>query len=184
MTFVLLLLSACQEPLLHEPKWTYDDALRPTWERLDVNMDGQVRQQEWGPVSYGAPEFSSLDADASGGLSLAEFQEFVRGVDPDGFDGKRANLVPESRQEKAVGNQSGKVLRLRHTFHFLRREVEGVEGVEGLLTTPEEVEAACQTKSLGSPESRAVLKKIRAAWLQAGFTFPEGLTWIIEQRGP
>jgi hypothetical protein len=114
---------------------------------------------------------------------LAEFQELVRGIDPDGFDGKRSKLVPESGQERAGADQLEEVLRLRSTLHFLLREVEGIEGVEG-LPTPEEVEAACQTMSLGSPESRGVLKKIRAAWLQAGFTFPEGLTWIIEQRGP
>jgi len=181
MSFFWLLWVACEQPVVtRNPTWTAEESLRPTWEVLDSNHDGAVSGTEWGPVSYGGPEFQTLDSDGSGGLDLVEFLAVVRGIDPDGFDGKRMKLKPNAGQVAASGPVPREVRHVGNALALLAEEIKGATGV-GPLPAKEDVRAASRTMSLSSAESRAVLTQLREAWRAAGRTFPEELSLILDQ---
>ena len=83
--------------------WTEEGAILPTLEILDLDKSGGIEPGEWMRVSYGAAPFNELDSNGSGALDGIELLAWVRGADPDGFDGKRVTLRPNDGKPAGPG---------------------------------------------------------------------------------
>ncbi len=175
MTGLALGLMGCLTGQAPEQSWTEEGAILPTFVRLDTDRSGGIGPLEWTPVSYGAAPFQELDLDASGELEVLELVAWVRRADPEGFDGKRVTLTPSDGTPAGLAPVPREVREVGDAILFLIEEIKG--SPENWLPAKEEVRDASWTMSLGSPESRAVLDKLRIAWNVAGREFPTGENW-------
>ena len=155
--------------------WTAEDALQPTFALLDGDQSGGVEPAEWARVSYAAPAFSELDSNATGALEPEELLAWVRRVDPDGFDGQRVPIKPNDGTVAGPAPVAREIRQVGDALLFLIEEIQGTP--EKMLPAKEEVRDASWSMSMRSPESRAVLKKLRIAWDVAGREFPSGRDW-------
>ena len=163
---MIALLLACAAPT-----WTPEGALAPHLARLDRDHDGHVTAAEYEAAAWNGPPFPSADADHDGELSAPELVRLHRTASATAFDHPGAgaplqhateDFTPTPAAERAVEEV------LVALTDALR--AAGDPSVEGLS-----LHDAVRSASLESPASKAVLDRIRPAWLARGWTWPVGV---------
>lgn len=152
------------------PRWTPESALAPHRAALDADRNGVVDAAEFERPRWEGPPFASADADGDGDLSTAELLALFRAQSPTGFDG---GTPPEDARP---GGQPWQVpTREQDVWEVLVWMGDALRSDGDAGADPALVDAAVQSGSLESPESRVALASMQSAWETNGWPWPEGL---------
>jgi hypothetical protein len=158
---VITLVLACSDG------WTTGAALAPSLARVDRDGDGAVTGDEYDAVRYAGPPFPQADLDGNGRLDLPELEALLRGQDALTFDaGRQRRALTPADPAAMPGAMSAESRALWELLGVLAAEVPEPP-------TPAEILAASATGRLDSPESVAMLDRLRAGWAARGMAFPE-----------
>lgn len=165
----MIWLLACQSP------WTREAALSPLAGRLDTDHDGKVTAIEYERVGYFAPAFGTVDADQDGALSVPELEHAVFLQDPIIFDGSLERTPPDLSLGPGVSGTLTAQQRLVWELLTCLRDDAAARRNDLVLPDDLRILRAAETGKVDSEESKAILFELRAAWVEAGLRFPEGL---------
>ncbi|MES2645067.1 MAG: hypothetical protein V4850_36610, partial [Myxococcota bacterium] len=157
----LLLLLACgREAAPWTPSWTPEGALAPHLARLDTDGDGRVTEAEYTRTRREGPPFATADRSGDGALAADELVWLVRAQSPTTFDGDAAplpaGLDPADRRARTGG--------ARDVWELLTWMGDSLRAAGAPGPDPAAVEAAVNSASLDSAETRAVLAAMRPGW--------------------
>ncbi len=168
----LLLVASIPACWLALGRWTYSGAIEPARGVLDQDHDGRVSDDELSGSSPVAVDYRKIDADGDQDLSPDELIDLLLHSDPNSFAGVYDQREPTPDDSERYFPDPRPVRQLRVLFTFMVAEIRAVAPRQPL---PDEasIAQAAASRSLGSPESRALLETLRQGYQACGLQLPD-----------
>ncbi len=171
----LALLMGCPEP------WRAEEALAPSFARLDQDADGALDQRELQRGSPAPVSVAELDADGDEAVGPDELLVAFRELDPAGFDGVLTAVAPSPADVELFFPEPPRERRVRVMFEFMVAQVRQI-APQTPLPSEQDLQAAAATGSLDSPEAQAVAQQLAQAYQGLGLTVPPSVAARTGQR--